>query len=398
MRESVDKRIESYEKDMVNTLKEMISTPAISPESGGEGESKRADFLERVLRSWGFDPRRFDYIDEHGAKRSNIVVSSGNKRKLWIVCHIDTVSPGNLDLWKSNPFEAKVEDGRIYGRGACDNGQSVVGAMYALRALREEGESLENIGVALVADEELGSKYGISKLIEEGIFGKDDMVLVPDWGNERGDEIEIAEKSILWLKIKVEGKQAHGSTPEKGINAFRHMISFLSKADELLNKKYGYKYPPFGTGSTFEMTKHEKNVDSVNIIPGIEVAYMDCRILPKYSIDEIIDELNELAKGEALKGARITIEPYVREDAPEPTSESAEVVSKLKDVLKRIRGIDAKCVGIGGGTCASFFRKKGMSAAVWSTIYDVAHEPNEFCEIKNMVEDSKVFAHLAFES
>ena len=63
--------------------------------------------------------------------------------------------------------------------------------------------------------------------------------------------------------------------------------------------------------------------------------------------------------------------------------------------MKRLRGLDAEVVGIGGGTCAAFFRKKGIQTAVWSTGESVAHEPNEYVELPNIEDDSKVFAYIA---
>ena len=88
-----------------------------------------------MLRSWGLNPRRYDYIDEHKAKRSNLVLKYGSKpRTLWLLAHIDTVSEGDINLWKTDPFNAVVKNGKIYGRGAQDNGQSVLSSMYALRS------------------------------------------------------------------------------------------------------------------------------------------------------------------------------------------------------------------------------------------------------------------------
>ena len=68
------------------------------------------------------------------------------------------------------------------------------------------------------------------------------------------------------------------------------------------------------------------------------------------------------------------------------------MVALLKKALKQARGIDARVGGIGGGTCAAFFRKAGIPAVVWSTIDEVAHQPDEYSRIGNMVEDAKVFA------
>jgi succinyl-diaminopimelate desuccinylase len=71
------------------------------------------------------------------------------------------------------------------------------------------------------------------------------------------------------------------------------------------------------------------------------------------------------------------------------------ITVRLKAALKQLRGLDAKAIGIGGGTVGAYFRRKGIHTAVWSTLDDMAHQPNEYCKIENMVNDAKVFVHVA---
>ncbi len=389
--------IGSYEQGMVDTISKMIAIKAISPASGGEGEGKRADFLQSILESWGFKTDRYDYKDEHGVGRPNLVVKFGDKdRTIWVVSHMDTVSEGDLSLWKTDPFKATITDGMIYGRGTIDDGQPLVSSMYALKALKESRSNMKyNFGLVFVADEELGSKYGIQKLLGENIFGKEDMFFVPDSSTADGKAIEVAEKSSLWMKITFNGRQVHASTPDMGVNAYRYSIRFLNKVDELLHSKYTKSNGMFNTPkSTFEMTKHEKNIDSTNIVPGKEVSYLDCRILPDYRIDDVMNDIEAVAKSPEFSPVQIQFEQIQKEEATKPTSENSEVVVLLKGVLKSQRGIDAIPIGIGGGTCAAFFRRKGFDSVVWFTGEDIAHQPNEFLRIKDMVDDAKVFAGL----
>jgi succinyl-diaminopimelate desuccinylase len=397
--DKVSKKIDFYEKEMINTMRRMIEIKAISPLSGGRGESERAEFLERTLKEWGFATKRYDYRDTTGTLRPNITtVMPGNngERTVWVVAHMDTVSEGDISLWKTDPFNLTVKDGRLYGRGTLDNGQEVIAGMFALRALKETGMKLRyNMGLALVADEELGSRYGIEPLLKENIFTKNDMYVVPDWGNKKGDRIEVAEKGLLWLKITVLGKQVHASTPANGVNAYRHAIRFLSRVDQVLHSKYNASNEIFvPKTSTFEMTKHEKNVDSVNIVPGREVSYIDCRVLPQYDLDEVINDVNEVAREKEFEEVKIVVEVFNREDAAPQTEENAEVVQMLKTALLDLRKIKAPLLGIGGGTCAAFFRKKGFSAAAWSTEDRVEHEPDEYALVENMLNDAKVLAYL----
>jgi len=393
----IGKLVESYKQDMIQLMKGMIAIPSISPESGGNGESKRADFLEKYVNSLGIKTRRFDYIDKAKAKRSNIIAKVGSAKKtIWLIAHIDTVAPGDLSLWSHDPFDAYVKDGKIFGRGTSDNGQGVVSSIFALKAVVESGLQLShNIGIALVADEEVGSEYGIKRLLKEKIFSRQDMAIVPDWGTEDGSQIEIAEKGILWLKFDVKGKQVHASTPNLGTNAYRTSIKMLNELDSSLHKKYNARDSIFNPPvSTFEMTKHEKNVDSVNIVPGSETFYMDCRVLPNYKLDSVLKDVKSTARKYSSSGSKVLFTVYNREDPAKPTSKNSELASMMAIAIKDVKNVEPKFVGIGGGTVAKYFRDLGMQAIVWATLPDNAHQPNEYCKIDDMVSDAKVFAQI----
>ncbi|MEM3311870.1 MAG: M20/M25/M40 family metallo-hydrolase, partial [Thermoplasmata archaeon] len=189
----------SMKDEMVKTLMDMISIVAISPSSGGKGELERAEFLEKKIMEIGPDLiERVDAKDENGFVRPNIIAKmyGENKEKtIWIVAHMDTVPEGDRSLWEHDPFVAYVKDGKIYGRGSEDNGQSLVGALYAFKAIKISGIKPKNsIGLIFVSDEEMGSKYGLEYVINNYKFGDKDEFLVPDSGNEDGTEVEISEK------------------------------------------------------------------------------------------------------------------------------------------------------------------------------------------------------------
>jgi succinyl-diaminopimelate desuccinylase len=148
--------------------------------------------------------------------------------------------------------------------------------------------------------------------------------------------------------------------------------------------------------STFEPTKCEANVENVNTVPGLDVQYFDCRILPQYPLDEVMGQIESVRlRLEKETGAKIEVDPKQREQNTNPTPTESPIVQKLKNALKQLRGLDATPIGIGGGTVGAYFRRKGMHTAVWSTLDDLAHQPNEYCKIENMVNDAKVFAYVA---
>ncbi|KPU63605.1 diaminopimelate aminotransferase [Thermococcus sp. EP1] len=414
---AVSKEIETLRDEMVETLIELIKIPAISPDSDGEGEYDKAMKLLEIIKDWPFDKiERYDAPDKrakNGVRPNILAYYYGEKGeespRLWILTHLDVVPPGDLSKWTvTKPFEPVVKDGKIYGRGSEDNGQSLVASLYAVRALMNLGiRPKRTIILAFVSDEETGSKYGLEWLMKEHpeLFKKDDLVLVPDGGNEEGTFVEIAEKSILWMKIKVKGKQVHASMPGLGLNAHRVALDYAKELDEFLHEKYNAKDNLFDPPeSTFEPTMGGNPSDAPNIAPGEHEIVFDCRVLPQYALDDILSDAKNLAReieekykkevnGEVLP--KIELEVLQRLDAPEPTPKDSEIVKLLQKAIKELRGREAKIGGIGGGTFAAYFRKLGIPAVVWATLDERAHQPNEYAKIDNMIEDAKIMALLA---
>ena len=396
--------IEGYRDAFVDLQTGLTAIPALGPTNEGEGESKKAAFLEK----WITDNVTFDSITHYDAPddrvpskvRPNIIAirkGVSEEKTIWVMAHIDVVPPGDLNHWETDPYKVTVKDGKIYGRGVEDDQHGIVTPLFALKAIEELGIQLPyNVGVVVVADEETGNKYGIQHLLKQkGIFKSEDFILVPDSGSPDGSMIEVAEKSISWLKIVTKGKQCHASTPAEGINAHRaaaHLITRIDTLYETFNQRDEVFDPPI---STFEPTKKESNVPNVNTIPGEDVIYVDMRVLPDIPLDDVHAEVEKMVSEIEKKfGVTITMSSPQREDAAPATPTDAPVVKALARSIQDVYGIDAKPIGIGGGTVAAVFRRMGLHAVVWSRIDELAHQPNEYTHIDNMVGDAKVFAHI----
>jgi len=222
---------------------ELTKRPAVSPESGGEGELEKCLFLENWLRTHGITQlERYDAPDEKAKNgiRPNLIAtingSDENNGRLWILSHLDVVPPGEEKLWDSDPWTVIRKDDspgpRVIGRGVEDNQQGLVSSVLAALAFVSQGLTpLRTIKLLFAADEEVGSAFGIEWLVKNhsGLFKKNDMVLVPDGGDIKGECIEIAEKNILWMRFATHGKQAHGSMPDLGANAFLAGLFSLQK-------------------------------------------------------------------------------------------------------------------------------------------------------------------------
>src|SRR5512136_43002 len=400
----ISMRIEGYEPDMIRLQFALTAIPALAPENGGDGESKKAEVLVRWLREMGFPHVETCEAPDGrvtGGTRPNLIARIPGKnpdRTVWVMTHTDIVPPGELRLWDNDPYEGYVKDGKVFGRGTEDNQQDLVASVFAVKAFLDERIVPESsIGILLAADEETGSGYGLDYVIENrrNWFRKTDLIVVPDAGNEEGSMIEIAEKSVLWLRIQTSGKQCHASRPALGSNAFRaasHLAVRLDELAEIYNVRDALYEPP---ESTFEPTKKEANVPNVNTIPGEAVFYVDCRILPVYPVDRILGTIRKIADGiERQFDVRIEMTPVQKSDAPNPTAHDAPVVLALEEAIRDVYGVNAQPKGVGGGTVAAVFRKYDYPAAVWSRYCHMAHQPNEYCLIANMVGNAKVYAHL----
>jgi len=397
-------RIDGLRDEVIQLEGELTSRVALGPENGGSGEHEKTAFIKGLLKELNPDVLQEIQAPDERAQdgyRPNLIATWGNSQAeptVWVLSHSDIVPPGDPALWENDPYQLKVHDDKIIGRGVEDNQHGFVSPYLALEAVLESGAKLKKpVGLAVVADEETGSDYGLSYVLENhrDLFKEQDLIIVPDGGNEEGTMIEVAEKSMLWIKFTVTGKQCHASTPDKGKNSL-FAAARLIVALEKLKEKFDLSDELFKPAlSTFEPTKMEANVPNINTIPGRDVFCVDCRVLPKYGVDDILDSVKEIASDiETELGLKIDVEPVYRQEATMPTSPDAPVVKALAGAIKRVTGRKAKPMGIGGGTVAAFFRRAGLPAAVWCTVCDTAHQPNEYCLISNILTDAKIFACL----
>jgi succinyl-diaminopimelate desuccinylase len=271
----------------------------------------------------------------------------------------------------------------------------------AARAFLESAVTPEiPVALAFVADEETGSVYGLRYLLDRHreLFRKDDLIVIPDSGNPTGTEIEVAEKGILWVKFRTLGKQTHGSMPATGINAHK-AAAYLTVRMESLYAKFRKRDTLFHpSNSTFEPTKKEANVPNINTIPGEDVVYFDCRVLPCYSIDEVMRAIKAIVR-ETEKKFRVKIEVTTaqKEKAAPPTDPKSPVAVSITRAVKELRRRTPKTIGIGGGTVAKYLREAGFPCVVWSTLDEQAHRPDEHARIPHILGDAKVFAHVALQ-
>ncbi|MDY0293037.1 MAG: M20 family metallo-hydrolase [Candidatus Methanomethylophilaceae archaeon] len=396
--EEVLESIEASRDEIVSTMVEMIGIPALAPINGGEGEGKRADMLMRNLQ--GYDSViRVDVPDvtDPSVMRPNILASKKGKERgtVWIVAHTDTVPAGDPEDWDTPPYEGHVRDGRIYGRGTEDNGQAVISSMFASKFIPAGTLTKRSLGIAYVADEETTSLMGISHLIDHGYFDlENDVVIVPDWGVPGGTLMDVAEKHLLWVKVAVRGKTTHASTPHKGLNAFRVSSALVKDLLDRLEYYYDDEDPLFEPPmTTFEPTRSPSTVENVNTIPGYAEFSLDIRLIPRHDPDEVFEFIRSVATEHAEStGASIEVTKIQRTYAGKPSSTDTPEFRAIAESIQSVIGGELRAVGVGGNTCANFFRMAGMDAYVWECGGGTLHAPNEYAEVDNIITDAKAFA------
>ena len=403
---SVDSKIASFfeenRRNIIEMETKLSSIPAIAPDGGGDGEAEKCKYIEGWLKANGFtNVEKYEAPDTRvsaGVRPSLVVTIPGasDDYNIWVMAHMDVVPTGDLSLWNSDPWKVMEKDGKLIGRGVEDNQQGLVSAAYAALYYVKNGITPgHTIKLLFVADEENGSSYGIKYLLKnENLFKKEDLIVIPDGGDPKGETIEIAEKNILWLDVKVLGQQTHGSRPDSGANAclgacdlslrIHNLEKVFNKTDDLFEPNY----------STIQPTKRYKNVDSINIIPGEDHFCFDCRFLPCYKLDDVLKEVDRVCR-EVEKEHNVKVEYTTPQFAESPaTPVEAPVAQKLAQALKTVHGIDAKFIGIGGGTVGGELRCEGYNAVVWSTLDDQAHQPNEYCVVDNLIKDGETLVEL----
>jgi len=321
-------------------------------------ESRIASFVKEYLLNLGLKAK----IYEFRKNRPNVVgILKGKnaKRAILLTPHLDTVPAGKS--WKFLPFAAKICRNRIYGLGATDCKGNLACGLEAVNSLVEKRIVLDyNLIFAATADEESGSDFGLIPLLEKGILKPDAAVVL----DSDDFDIIVAQKGLLHLKIKIEGKKAHGAYPWRGINAIDIAISIIQ---ELKNHKFLYKKNRYLKSPTMNVGTI-RGGDKVNVVADWCEFELDFRFLPGTQAKALLKYIKQVVKRQSKK-FRLEMEgaqkPYqldqkhplvqylslaIRKAGAKPLirgSEGATVITFLKD-----KGIPAVATGFGSGGCA----------------------------------------------
>lgn len=329
--------------------------------------------------------------------RTNIIGYIGSSGEqphaptLLVACHLDVVPAG--DDWKRNPFEAWIENGRIYGRGSSDNKGQMASMMAVARFLKENESQLKGQFIlAGVADEERGSALGLEYLLNEcGI--KADYAIIPDVAHNM-KLIDVTEKGALFLEITSHGKQAHGSRPEMGINALWNMLSLLERIKRL---KFSKTAHPLHTPPTVNLGSIHGGT-APNIVPALCKAQLDIRYLPDDSSDNIINDLKNIIKEvESQFSAKFDVR-VISNQIPTAVPINNPLVELISKHAVTVLGTRPKPKGMSGATVTKQLIQKGIIAVGFGPGDESeAHATNESVSIKELVDFAQIMTLITLD-
>lgn len=354
-------------KRLIRLIQKLIQ---INSENPPGDEAKVARFVKNYLKNLGLNSR----IYEFKKRRSNVVaVLEGKNKKysLLISPHLDTVPKGQN--WRFDPFQGRIYQNRIYGLGATDCKGNLACSIETINSIIENNVILDyNLVFAATADEESGSKLGLIPLLEKGILRPDAAVVLDsdDFG------IIITQKGLIHLKIKIQGKKAHGAYPFRGINAIDLSIDILKelKAHKFIYKKNRYLKPPtFNIGTI-------KGGDKVNVVADWCEFELDYRFLPGMSDRKILIEIKDIIQ-KYTKKFNIEIEGIQK---PYQINRNHPLVNYLIKAMRKIN-IEPIIKGSEGATTITFFQNKNIPAiATGFGCEGCAHTIDEYIKIDNL--------------
>lgn len=322
----------------------------------------------------------------------SVVAEIGKKGKvLTLHSHLDTVSPGDINRWDVNPYSGKIIADVIYGRGAGDDKGSVVAQVMALVAIKKSGIPLKGtLQLVLAADEEASSNRGTRWLLDSGVIHPDILII----GEQTNNSICIAERAVLWLRIKIIGRSAHGAMPWEGNNAVIHMCNFVNRVNQEVVPKFltgKNNSSPFTTISTTKIHGGEKT----NIIPEECVLDLDCRLASanhKGSVIECLEKiLNDDSHGH--KKFEYSIEVLQSDGMPIQTDPSSQIVEVMSEVLHDLTGKSSKLSWYKQASDGRLFSDMGMPILIFGPGDPaLGHSPNEFVSINQLIQATKVIA------
>jgi succinyl-diaminopimelate desuccinylase len=408
--------IAARQADLIGLTQDLVRIPTLNPP--GCHYHQICDFLGDRLARKGF---HIDMIRAKGAPadsekypRWNMIArhqgAGGPGQCVHFNSHHDVVEVGHG--WTTDPFGAELKDGRIYGRGTCDMKGGLATSIIAAEAfIASFPDYTGAIEISATADEESGGYGGVAYLAEHGWFSPEKVqhVIIPEPLNK--DRICLGHRGVWWAEIETKGRIAHGSMPFLGDSAIRHMGAVLEQIEATL-------YPLLATRRTAMPVVPEgakQSTLNINSIHGGEAEQdadytglpsacvadrcrivLDRRFLVEEDIAEVKAEVTRML--ESIKAERPNFQYEINdlfEVHPSMTSEDAPIVRSVQAAIEKVLHKQAEFVVSPGTYDQKHIDRIGKlknCIAYGPGILDLAHQPDEWVGVQDMLDSAKVMA------
>jgi succinyl-diaminopimelate desuccinylase len=407
--------IERRRDDLVGLTRALIRIPTLNPP--GENYREICEFVANRLRGKGF---AIELIRAEGAPgdsdkypRWNVLARREGRapgETLHFNSHTDVVTVG--EGWTTDPFGGELRDGRVYGRGACDMkgglAASIVAAEAFIAVYPDYSGAIEISGTA---DEETGGYGGVAYLAGKGYFspGRVQHVIIPEPLNK--DRVCLGHRGVFWAEIETKGRIAHGSMPFLGDSAIRHMGAVLAEIEETLYPALAARQtempvvPPQARQSTLNINSihggQEEPEEGYTGFPSPVVAdsariVVDRRYLIEEKPEAVKGEIVELL--ERVKARRPNFRYELRElwqISPTLTEKNSPIVRSVAEAIREVLERDPDYVVSPGTYDQKHIDRIGKlknCIAYGPGILDLAHQPDEWVGVADMVDSAKVMA------
>jgi len=373
--------------EALDLLVALVNTPSAAPEFPEEGCAR---VVAEKLGESGVTATRCEV--EPG--RPNVLAELGepNGRSFLLSGHLDTVGAGDRSAWSSDPFSARIEDGRVFGRGASDDKGGVAAITLAFLALqRAGGLPAGRLLLAAVMGEETGN-LGTRHLLSRA--PRPDAALVAEWTGAK--DVAIGYRGVLWVEVKTTGRAAHGARPQEGVNAIDLMTERVLPAVKALP----WSYEPNVLFQTPHPTVNVGRIeggDRPNVVADSCSVLLDYRLVPGMSCEAASSLLRACLEdvGRGWEGAGVSSRILLKNE-PFLLPESEPILGVLTRSIEDVTGESPDWIGKTGFSDANVLvGEAGIPAVTFGPGNGSGHGPDEFVELDEVVTAAKVIALTA---
>jgi acetylornithine deacetylase/succinyl-diaminopimelate desuccinylase family protein len=381
IRETMQRRIKTYQNEILDFTKALISLPTENPL--GSEYKQCANAIYKTLSDVGLECSR------HG---DCITAYFGTgRRTMYLHGHYDTVPALAKDQ-----FEPYVKNGKLYGRGSSDMKGGLASMIYAVKALKECGIELTGrIGLTIVPDEETGGLRGSGYLLTSKLLGLDGMgMLTPE---PTSGIIWNANRGAISLRITTVGKFAHVGLQHQGINAFEQMLT-VAQALAKLERKVKRRTTKFKIEP--EAAKHSilllggrvEGGTNFNAVPAECSFTVDRRINPEE--DLLTEKKVLLSVLDELRKNGINLKSEILQEAwSASSSEVSPLARALSQSIEEVQGKPSRFEMCPGLLETRFYARRGVPAYAYGPgLLSVSHGPNEYVHTESIFKCAEIYA------